>query len=455
MKTKKIISLLTLLIICSVFTLSGAICKEQATMPAKVVLEYWRVFEDQDSMAEIISSYQTLYPYVEIRYKKFRFEEYADALIEAWAKDEGPDVFSVPNYWVGAYLDFAEPLPTSTTMQQVAISANLSGQQEITLTPKTNKSYNVYNLNNYFVDVVSSDVVVGENIYGLPLGLDALALYYNTNLLNQANIALPPQTWEEFVATIPRLTLLDADGEIVQAGAAMGAAENVPRSQDILSLLMMQSGATMTNDSGTRITFANESTTQGGYFPAERALQFYLDFSNPSKEAYTWNPDMTDALSQFTQGNLAYFFGYSYHNAQIKAAAGSSLKYNVTTMPQISLENRVNYANYLVEMVSNKSANSNVAWDFIKYASRQENVTSYLDVTGRPTALKSLITKQLEDYQLAPFAASVLTAKSWYHGRKPDNAESVMHEMINWVLDGEATIKEAVEVGASQIQTTL
>ena len=303
MKTKKLISLTSLLVICAVFTLSGAICKEQTTMPDKIVLEYWRIFEDQDSMSGIISSYQALYPYVEIRYKKFRFEEYADALIEAWAKDEGPDIFAVPNYWVGAYLDFAEPLPTSTTMQQVSVGTSMGGQQEITLTPKTNKSYNVYNLNNYFVDVVADDVIIKENIYGLPLGLDTLALYYNTDLLNQANIALPPQTWEEFVASIPRLTLLDADGEIVQAGAALGAAENIPRSQDILALLMMQSGAEMVNDSGTKINFGNESKTQAGYFPAERALQFYLDFSNPSKEAYTWNPKMTDALSLFSQGN--------------------------------------------------------------------------------------------------------------------------------------------------------
>ena len=34
-------------------------------------------------------------------------------------------------------------------------------------------------------------------------------------------------------------------------------------------------------------------------------------------------------------------------------------------------------------------------------------------------------------------------------------AEEVMYKMINWVLDGEATIKEAIEVSASQIQTTL
>jgi len=106
-------------------------------------------------------------------------------------------------------------------------------------------------------------------------------------------------------------------------------------------------------------------------------------------------------------------------------------------------------------MVSNKSTNTNAAWDFIKFAGNSENVENYLNNTRKPTALKSLINHQLESNDTAVQASQVLTAQSWYHGRKPIDAEDAMLEMIKWVTYGEATIKEAINTGASQVNTTL
>lgn len=453
MKTKNIVVTLGITLVLGGFVFSGAICAQPAIMPDKVTIEYWRIFDDSDSLNEVIEIYKSQYPYVDIVYKKFRYEEYEDALIEAWAKDEGPDIFSVPNSWISKYKEYAAPLPAYTNMQLVTTSSQY-GKEEIEIKPQQKSSYSVNELSTYFIDVVAEDVVIDNEIYGLPYSVDTLALYYNKNLLNQASIALPPRTWIEFVADVPRLTLLDQDGSIVQSGAALGAVDNVPRSVDILTLLMMQSGADMTDVSGNNVKFHNESQTQPGYFPAQRALQFYIDFSSPSKEVYSWNEDMPDALGAFSQGNLAFFFGYSYHLQQIRAEAGAGVKFAISEMPQINLDNQVNYANYLVEMVALKSSNQNVAWDFIKFAAHQENVESYLNKTNKPTALRSLINSQLGNFDIKTFATQALTAKSWYHGRQPVESEQALGNMINYVLNGEATIEEAVNLASQQVQTT-
>ena len=454
MKTRKIISISGVFLILAGFVFSGAICAKPVVMPDKITLNYWRIFDDSDSLSDIVALYQEQYPYIEINYKKFRYEEYEDALIEAWAKDEGPDMFAVPNSWVSKYKQYASSLPAYTEVQLVESSATY-GKEEITIQPQRKSSYTSRELGTYYVDVVVDDVIIDGEIYGLPYSVDTLVLYYNKNILNQANIAIPPRTWEEFIIDISRLTLLDQGGNIIQSGASLGGTNNVPRAADILTLLIMQSGAEMIDASGNTVTFNRESGNQPDYFPAQRALQFYTDFASPSKEVYSWNEDMSDALSLFSQGNLAFFFGYSYHQPQIRAEAGAGVKYAISEMPQINLDNEINYANYLVEMVSTKSGHQNEAWDFIKFAAHQENVVSYLEKTSKPTALRSLINSQLEDFDLKTFTSQILTAKSWYHGREPVEAEGAILNMISYVLSGEATIKEAVDLVAQQIQTTL
>ena len=50
-----------------------------------------------------------------------------------------------------------------------------------------------------FPDVVYSDVVKDNLIYGLPLSIDTLALFYNREHLNSAGIVAPPTTWQELI----------------------------------------------------------------------------------------------------------------------------------------------------------------------------------------------------------------------------------------------------------------
>ena len=450
---KKFISLIGIIFVLGTFVFVGAICRQTETkLPESIILNYWRIWDEKDTLTDVIAKYQTEYSYVKIIYRKFRYEEYEDQLITAWAKGEGPDIFAIPNNWVNAYLDFAEPLPPSTTMKLVQTFKKY-GQTQTTIDDQTKSSYTIYELDKYFADVVSSDVVFKNQIYGLPYSVDTLALFYNKELLNQSNIPLPPKTWEEFIADVKLLTKQDSQGNIVQSGAALGTSQNIPRSADILSLLMMQSGSDMI--SGETVTFHREMPGNDDYYPGQRALQFYTDFASPTKEVYSWNDEMPDALEQFVQGNLAFFFGYSYHRPTIITKAGSSLDFDITNMPQINQDDKINYPNYLVEMVSNKSEHTNEAWDFIKFAVHQDSVISYLNATRKPTALKGLIPTQMEEEDIKVFVSQVLTAKSWYHGIKPVDAEQAITDMVDQVLAGEGTIDEIVDIGAKRVQLTM
>ncbi len=417
-----------------------------------VTLVWWRVWEEEDAVAGIAAAYQALHPNVTIEYRKFRFEEYERALLEAWAKGEGPDIFSIPNTWVARYRDYITPLPGSVTIPRIETRRRLGIKPEQVIIESETPTITVDELGDQFVDVVPKDVVATvegkSSIWGLPLALDTLALYYNKTLLAQAGISLPAATWETFVNQMAALTRQDSDTDaIVQSGAALGTAANIPRAADILSLLMFQNGALMSQtgaDGSFRATFDQPAPSQPGFVPGVQALEFYTDFANPTKTVYTWNEAQPSAEEAFADGRVAYFFGYSYQRPTIQASGGA-LDFDVTEVPQVNATFKRNLANYWVETVFARSAAADWAWDLIGFATRAENVAPYLNATSKPTALRALIDPQREaSPAIEPFIAQTLTAESWYRGADASGAEQAFADMIEASLTGEEGYQEAV-----------
>ena len=454
--SKKIITFLLLLI----FVLTagfGCQTTSQATIDASkpMTLTFWQTFDDSDAFTDIIAKYQVLHPNITIEYKKLRYEEYENELLNAWAEDRGPDIFAIQNTWLKKYESKLTPMPPEITMAYMVETGTI--QKEMVPQLQTTKSLTVKDLKNNFADVVASDVILEDGkIYGLPLSVDTLALFYNRDLLNSAGITSAPNYWnKEFQQNVKMLTKQDPKKGLVQSGVALGTSKNINRFSDILSVLMMQNGAMMT--SGDQVTFnaVPSSMANNNYNPGLEALRFYTDFANPAKEVYCWNNDMPNSLEAFTNGSLAMFFGYSFNLEQIKAQA-PKLNFGIAKLPQIEGNSvEINFANYWVESVSKKSLHPNEAWDFVQFLTKEENAKIYLDKTKKPTALKSLINTQKDDENLGVFAEQVLSAKSWYHGKSITDAEGAIGEMINLTLTVPDKIQEILTDAAIKVQQTI
>ena len=427
-----------------------------------VELTVWRVFDGQDTFDEIINDYRRVHPNVRVNYRKLRFEEYEDELIRALAEDRGPDVFSLHNSWMKGYTDLIEPMPDTLRITYQELKGTLKKEPVVTI--RNERTMSLRELNDSFVDVVPEYVVypatteagTQNRIYGLPLSVDTMALYYNKEILDAAGIPQPPSTWEEFQEAIITLTKYDANGGIAQSGAAIGTGSNIERSSDLVSLLMMQSGAQMTDARG-QARFAEAVSGAGGRtLPAADALRFYTDFANPTKEVYTWDKSFGSSFDAFVSGQTAFFFGYSYHAPLIEAQA-QKLEVEIAPMPQITddLRARINYGNFWVESVSKKSENTDWAWDFVQFAADETNVESYLDQARKPTALRSLVLTQAEAFDIAVFADQVLSAQSWYNGANASAAEEALEEMVDDVVAGTLTIEEALGIAQNQVNQSL
>jgi len=443
----------------------------------KVTLEFWGVFDTPEAYADIIKSYTTAHPNITINYKKLRWEEYESELLNAWAEDRGPDIFMVHNSWVGKYQTKLFPMPAETKIpilieKKSAFKNTTETSLEVKKTPTPEK------LKELFVPTVYGDAVRGNQIWGLPLAVDSLVLFYNRALFNTSNVIAPPKTWTELSGTdsisglAKTITRVDPanNQKIVRSAVAMGTASNNNRALDLVSLLMMQRGEILVDTNGLA-TYNSKSKSQGG----ESALGFYLSFANPQKQNYTWNDSLaTEATDSFVQGRLAMMFGYVYQYPFLRAQA-PSLDIGIAGVPHLSADGSdyysgqsVNLANYWLLGVAKKSKHPNEAWGFINFATMDsfanaKNILTYraesylasnagITTKLRTPALRSLVAKYKDDEKFQPALSQVLTAKSWYRGKDPGALEQSVKQFINDFLYNNRNIRDAANLPSQLLQ---
>jgi len=429
---------------------------KQATKP--ITLVFWSVYDNVNAYQPIIKQYEAIHPNITIEYHKYLYGEYENQLLNAFAEDRGPDIFSIQNTWVKKYQPKLAPMPPTTTLAYPVTSTGF--KKTVTYQMQTKRTLSIQDLKNNFVDVVGHDVVLNGHIYGLPLAIDTLAMYYNKDLFNNAGISEPPRYWNnEFLQDVKKLTIQDPKRGLTQSGVALGGSTNINRFSDILSVLMIQNGATMM-DGNDQIVF-NQSINDGHgnqYNPGLEALTFYTDFANSSKDSYSWNDSLPNSLNMFISGQLAIMFDYSYDLAAIKTRA-PKLNFSIAPLPQIegTPPTNINFANYWIQAVSKKSAHQNEAWDFIQFMTSAKEAKSYLQTTGHPTALRSLIQwQENQNNEVSVFASEALTAKSWYIGDNEQAAEDAIANMIKEVEKNPgANLVPIINTAAAQVQQTI
>ncbi|MEK7212219.1 MAG: extracellular solute-binding protein, partial [Patescibacteria group bacterium] len=221
---------------------------KSTNQPEQASLKLWVPLGNKAYWDEAVKAYGQFRPNVQIEVQEFGAESYEAAVVDALAGGFGPDVFMIHSR--------ALPLVKSR------------------LSPAGATQFSVGRLRQLFPTVVEQDFVSGGQVYALPLYLDTLALLYNRNLFDQAKIIGPPQTWSDFQKVVPYLRTLNTSGQLTRAGAAIGGSEkSVAWAADIVSLIMMQYGAPMTNISSKNVAFAGQAGSAG-----YQAFNFYLQF---------------------------------------------------------------------------------------------------------------------------------------------------------------------------------
>lgn len=453
--------LLAVPILASSLLLSG--CGKVTVPNYKVGLDMWGTIDDSDSYQTAISAYQQLnQSHVStVSYRKMTPETYRDDLLKAFAEGNGPDIFLIRSSWLPLFKNLIAPAPSYET---------------------TEKEFR-----DSFVDVAANDLVVGGKVYGVPLSVDSLALYYNKDLFNAAGITAPPSTWNDVVTDAKLLNSVDSYGNIRQSGIALGTAKNINRSTDILLAMAMQYGLKPTPSGFSDSASLSDDSVQ-------KALAFYSGFAGIGSDRYSWNANQHYSVDDFYEGNLAMMINYSWQIDTIKKK-NPKLNFGVAQLPQIAGGTPSNYANYWVYVVAKDrkapAAGSSggvsfpagkyndirihESWQFLHYlayphpgskivlrnalatdsslsASLPEDpLKSYFERTGHPAARRDIVEAQKNDPWLSPFAYGNLIAKDWRIG-EVETAEGIIGDAIDSVNRGASTVTQALSVAASQIE---
>jgi len=398
-------------------------------VPKPVSLEIWGIIDEPAVFTPLINSFQKNNRNISVHYVQKDSATYQDDLLKAFAANKAPDIFMLFGNWLPSYQDKIEPL-------------NL----------KNDKDLNSLIISQTFPQVVQDDLVNNDFLLGIPLYIDTLALYYNKDIFDYYNIALPPQTWDEVVKLIPKLRKINSQGQVTRAAIALGTSNNIDWASDILSELMMQLGSSMVNKTYQTVTF-NESVTQNDLriIPGEEALKYFTQFANPKSSLYTWNNSFPNSVSAFSQGKTAMMLGYNQaQNAIQKEAPG--LRYGIASFPYFSgNEEKINYARTMNLVVFNRSSYLKEAWQFLKYLSQSNNSQYYFLQTKNPPARRDLIISlAVNDSQAGVFASQILTSRDWYQ-IDAQEISIIFNNMIESVVLQNIPPNQAISTATSRI----
>ena len=421
---KKILKVgIGLVVVLLVFTLLFTVVVPMllGSSNGKVTLTYWGLWEDSKTMQSLIDGFERQNPNITIDYSKQDIKQYRERLLTRIANGNGPDIFRFHNSWYSMYASVLLPLPTDT------------------ITPVDFKKT--------FYPVAGQDLIKNGGIYGVPLEIDTLALYVNSQLFQAAGLQ-PPTNWNDFINDARAMTVKDADGKIKTAGAAMGSFDNVTHAPDILSLLFLQNGVDLLKiqDSSDR---------------AANALSFYTAFATDQNNV--WDNTLDPSILAFSRGNLAMYFGYSWDYFTIKQN-NPNLAFQIVTVPQLPNQN-VNLASYWVEGVSVKTKHQKEALLFIKYLAQKSTEESlYAEQAktrtfGEAYARVDLGGALKANPVLAPFVEEAPSAfsspfvDSTYDNGLNQGLNTYLGNAVNAILNGDSpqTAVETLSQGATQV----
>ena len=175
-----------------------------------------------------------------------------------------------------------------------------------------------------------------DGLYGVPVGVDPLVLYWNRDIFARSGFIVPPETWEEVVASfVPTLTVRDFSRNIQTAGVAMGEYRNVKNALPVISLLTIQGGSAMVVErQGTYQIQLNQLSGQGTVSqPFTNAAAFFTNFSNTNNTLYSWNRALRLDRAMFLSEDLAMYFGFASEGRDL-AAKNPNLSFDIAEVPQ-------------------------------------------------------------------------------------------------------------------------
>ena len=242
-----------------------------------------------------------------VTYSYVAQDKFDDTLRDALADEKGPDLILVSH----------EDL------------VNLRNR----IQPISYEQFPAVDVRNVYIDGAQI-FAMKDGMYGYPLAVDPLMMYWNKDVLTTNDFLTPPKTWEVLINTMfPELIERDFDRTIRHSVVAMGEYNNIRNAFGTISALMLQSGSMGVVESGGGYLLQLHSSETGADNSLRKTADFYTRFSKPSNSLYSWNRSLSEDRQLFTAGDLSFYFGYGSEGREIERI-NPNLNFDITEIPQ-------------------------------------------------------------------------------------------------------------------------
>lgn len=369
-----------------------------------------------------------------VKYVKKDAVTYQQDLIEAFANGTGPDLFIITPDMVEKNNNFIYKIPYA--------------------------SYPEKTFRDSFID--GADIYLdSEGVLGFPLVVDPMVLYYNKDILSNEGIVNPPKSWDELFTLNSTLTKRDNAGTISRSMIALGQYDNVNNVKDILATLLIQNnnplverGTDPANNKVSFISMLNSNRDDLSVPPMEAVIKFFVEFSNPSNTAYSWNRSLSSSLDMFTGGRLAFYLGRASELFNIERV-NPNLSFDVTQIPQIkSFTTKRTYGEIYAVVANKKSTNISSSLAVAGMLSQGDNAKNFSTALSLPPTSRALLSDKPNDPYLYTFFNSALISRSWLD---PDKNKSglIFKELIENVLSNNLSVASAINKAEGQFELLL
>jgi len=349
-------------------------------------------------------------------------------MVEALASGNAPDIFLLPN--------------------------ELLLKQRNKLFKIDYKTYPQRDFKNDFIE--GSEILLNKDgILGVPLIVDPLVLYWNRAKLNSAGVSQSPEYWDEFMSLVPKLVVRDSNLNIQDSAVALGEFQNIKNAKEIFLTLLMQAGnpgIVLTTTANNTEEYASTFDDRSGFSvrPADASLNFYAQFSNPTKDVYTWNKSLPNSTEMFLSNDLAFYLGFASEYKEI-LLKNPNLNFDIAVVPQSKAsESKKTIANFQILTLSKNTPNLANAYVAIKTLTNKETQQILSGLTDLPPVRRDLLAERQGDSVKDIFYRSAIISKAFLDP-SPKEMTRILSDMIESFTSGRSKLTEAVDRAAQQI----
>ena len=386
-----------------------------------VEIEYWQYFFDArvDAMEQLIENFEAANPDITVTMTHFPYADYRTKVAAAIPAGEGPDVVQLFYGWLNDYkaAELIQPLPADT--------------------------FPAAEIDETYFPMVQA-MKEGDQYWALPTAVRSLALFYNTRLMEEADVT-PPTTLDELITAAKAMTKTDSAGNITQVGITAGMT-----AQDHhwwREGLVRQFGGEPYLDDYQTVNYNNESGLE--------ALEYYASLFT-GDEPVSSIGFMDEPQAAFKAGRAGMHIDGSFRIGSLADARG--LQWGVTELPANADGERSNYSSYWVNAITSKATDEkyDAAVKFMEYVTSDEAMQIWLEVVGELPAKPSvgMTEENASDEVFGPFIRGLAYAHSTVFVDESAQRQ-LMVEMVERMTLEDASAKDSLATAAQAEQKIL